>query len=457
MPLDPDRLRRLDDMARRGIDPYPPRCRRTRRISALRDREPAVICGKLNAPTAESGVLFDGSGAVEVSFDPNLGGDLSSLLFVESGDWIEVEGSLKGNRFIARACRVLAKSLGPAPDFDRFSARAGRLRKNLETRARTLSAIRRFFEGRGFLEVETPLLVTAAGQEPHLTPFETEYRDPRRRLRRYLTTSPEYAMKRLLAAGFERVYQVCKSFRNGDGERGPQHNPEFTILEWYRAFASYEDIAQDTEQMVSAVAQEVLGATRLSYRNQPVDLTPPWERVTVQDALLRHARIDLAAHPDAPSLCRSARESGFSAVAPDDTWDVAFFKVFLDGVEPHLGRGRPTLLMDYPASMSALARRRADAPGLAERFEVYIAGVELANAFSELNDPREQRARFLAEQAERRAHGGTPPPLDDRFLSAMEAGIPPAGGIALGVDRLVTLLTGADDIRDVMAFPFDEI
>ena len=444
-------------MARRGIDPYPPRCRRTRRISALRDREPAVICGKLNAPTAESGVLFDGSGEVEVSFDPNLGGDLSALLFVESGDWIEVEGNLKGSRFIARACRVLAKSLGPAPDFDRFSARAGRLRKNLETRARTLSAVRRFFEGRGFLEVETPLLVSAAGQEPHLTPFETEYRDPRRRLRRYLTTSPEYAMKRLLAAGFERVYQVCKSFRNGDGERGPQHNPEFTILEWYRAFASYEDIAQDTEQMVSAVAQEVLGAIRLLHRNRPVDLTPPWERITVQDAVLRHARIDLAAHPDAPSLCRSARENGFSAVAPDDAWEVAFFKVFLDGVEPHLGRGRPTILMDYPASMAALARRKADAPGLAERFEVYIAGVELANAFSELNDPREQRARFLAEQAERRAHGGAPPPLDDRFLSAMEAGIPPAGGIALGVDRLVTLLTDEDDIRDVMAFPFDEI
>ncbi|MSS71656.1 MAG: EF-P lysine aminoacylase GenX [Candidatus Latescibacteria bacterium] len=444
-------------MARRGIDPYPPRCRRTRRISALKEGEPAIIAGKLNAPTAESGVLFDGSGSVEVSFDPNLGGDLSALLFAESGDWIEAEGTLKGDRFTARACWVLAKSLGPPPDFDRFSVGSGRRRKNLEIRARTLTAVRRFFENRGFLEVETPLLVTAAGQEPHLIPFETEYRDTSHRLRRYLTTSPEYAMKRLLAAGFERIYQVCKSFRDGDGERGPQHNPEFTILEWYRAFASYEDIAQDTEQMVSAVAQDVLGTARIRYRDQPVDLAPPWERVTVRDAVRRHARIDLAAHPDAPSLCRNARENGFSTVAPDDAWDVAFFKIFLDGVEPCLGRGRPTLLMDFPASMAALARRRADTPDLAERFEVYIAGVELANAFSELNDPREQRARFLAEQAVRRAHGGTPPPLDDRFLGAMEAGIPPAGGIALGVDRLVMLLTDAEDIREVMAFPFDEI
>jgi lysyl-tRNA synthetase class 2 len=457
MPLDPDRLRRLDDLARRGIDPYPPRCRRTRRIADLRPGEPAVIAGRLTAPSAESGVVRDGSGAVEVSFDPNPGGDLSALLFVESGDWIEAEGTLKGDRFSARACRVLVKSLGPAPDLDRFSAGSDRVRKNLEVRARVLAAVRRFFEGRGFLEVETPLLVTAAGQEPHLIPFETEYRDPRRHLRRYLTTSPEYAMKRLLSAGFERIYQVCKSFRNGDGERGPQHNPEFTILEWYRAFASYEEIVADTEQVVSAVAREVLVSTRLLYRNQPVDLTPPWERITVRDAVLRHAGIDLAAHPDAPSLCRSAREKGFSAVARDDAWDVAFFKVFLDGVEPRLGRGRPAVLMDYPASMAALARRKPDAPGLAERFEVYVAGVELANAFSELNDPREQRARFLAEQAERRAHGGTPPPLDDRCLSAMEAGIPPAGGIALGLDRLVMLLTDAEDIRDVMAFPFDEI
>jgi lysyl-tRNA synthetase class 2 len=445
-------------MARRGIDPYPARSRRTHRISELREGEHATIAGRLDAPAAESGRLSDGSGTVAVSFDPNLKGDLSALLFVESGDWVEAEGRLKGGRFQARSCRMLAKSLGPAADDRRFSVEEGRRRHGLRLRARVLRAIRRFFEDEGFLEVETPLMASAGGQEPHLLPFETLYREAAPEgSARFLATSPEYAMKRLLSAGFDRIYQVCKSFRNGAGERGPLHNPEFTLVEWYRAFASYEEIMADTERLCARAAREALGATRVRYRGRDLELAPPWERIPVREAFLRHAGIDPIGPPDGGELARIARGRGFRNVAPDDPWEVAYYKVFLDGVEPHLGLDRPVFLTDYPASMAALARRRVDAPDLSERFEVYAAGLELANAFSELNDPREQRRRFDEERAVRRAVGGIPPPADERFLSALEAGIPPSGGIALGLDRLVMLLTGAEDIREVMAFPFDEI
>ena len=457
MPPESDRLHSLDQMRIRGIDPYPGRCNRTHRIEDLKDGESATISGKLSALTDGGGTLLDESGTVALSIDPNPGDNHSVQPYLESGDWIEAKGFLREGLFRVSACRILTKSIGPAVDFDRFSAGYNRLRDILRLRALTLIAVRRYFEGEGFLEVETPLLVSTSGQEPHLIPFESEYLDNHHSGARYLATSPEYAMKRLLASGFERIYQICKSFRNGEDEQGPTHNPEFTILEWYRAFASYEDIMIDVEQLVAQVSQDVLGTTRIEFGSQSVDLTPPWERIPVRDAVLKYAGIDIFDHREAPSLTRCATDRGFSTIALDDSWDVAFFKVFLEAVEPNLGQEKPVILTDYPASMSALSKMKPSSPDIAERFEIYIAGVEMANAFTELNDPREQRARFLSEQEQRRSDGGTPPPIDDRFLGAMESGIPPAGGIALGVDRLVMLLANVDCIRDVIAFPFDEI
>ena len=227
------------------------------------------------------------------------------------------------------------------------------------------------------MEVDTPLMVPQPGMEPHLEAFQTTYE-----MRQfYLHTSPEYAMKRLLAAGFERIYQICKVFRHEPV--GRMHTPEFTMLEWYRAYADYTDIMVDTEYLIAELATDLHGEPVVRTDQYAVDLTPPWERLTVREAMFRYAGIAADPYSETAAFIRQA---GHSTVDRDDPPDVAFFKVFLDRVEPHLGVQKPTILYDYPAPMAALARRKSSAPDLAERFEVYIAGVELCNAFTELND-----------------------------------------------------------------------
>jgi lysyl-tRNA synthetase class 2 len=369
---------------------------------------------------------------------------------IDVGDIVEVVGIWMPPDFAADRVRVLAPCQG-----DSVVPPSEARTRNLRTRSRILSALRKGMEARGYAEVETPLLVRCPGMEPHLTAFETDYLADGERRRLYLPTSPEYAMKRLLACGFERIYQICKAFR--DEVWGPQHNPEFTILEWYRAYADYTDIMGDAEALVHGVTRAVLGTTYIGCRGCEVDVTPPWERLSVREAMSRHAGIEGDPFSDRQAFVAEARQRGYSTVGEGDPAEVAFHKVFLDGVERHLGRERPTILLDYPAPMAALAKRKPEAPDLAERFEIYIAGVELANAFTELNDPEEQRGRFEAEAAQRRTDGSREYPVDEVFLSSMASGIPPSGGIALGVDRLVMLLTGAERVQDVIAFPFPEL
>jgi lysyl-tRNA synthetase class 2 len=337
---------------------------------------------------------------------------------------------------------------GPATEVARLPRR--RL-ANLAARAAALAALRRFFAERDFLEVETPVLVPSPGLEIHLDAVPAGAG--------YLITSPEYQMKRLLAAGCERIYQVCKCFRAG--ERGPHHASEFTMVEWYRAFAELDDVARDTEQLVADVVRAVgtsgTGAAIARVGGRAIDVTPPWPRMTVRQAMRAWAGVEVRGDEPAAELVAAVRAAGI-AVADGTAWDDAFFAAFLARVDPALAvLDRPVILEDWPAPLAALARRRPDDPRTALRFEAYVGGLELANAFGELTDPVEQRARFEHDQATRRERGKAVYPLDEKLLAALAEGLPPSAGIALGFDRLVMLATGAAAIDDVLAFAGAEL
>lgn len=322
-------------------------------------------------------------------------------------------------------------------------------------RARLQAAVRAFFADEGWDEVETPCLVPAPGMEPHIQAFESRFVPEGGGAPRalYLHSSPEYAMKRLLADGWSRIFQLARVFRNG--EISATHNPEFTMLEFYRAGADYRGIMEDLEKLLARCARALhpRGEASLSRRGESVDLTPPFQRLTVQEAFAARAGIDLGAcGGDGGRLREAARRRGLDAGPDGEDFEDAFFRVFLAAVEPSLGRPRPTYLVDWPASMAALSRVRRDDPRWAERFELYVAGLELANGFTELDDAAEQRRRLVEEQGLRRRLGRRVYPLDERFLEAVGR-MPEAGGVALGLDRLLMLLVGAESIEEVLLFP----
>ncbi len=321
-------------------------------------------------------------------------------------------------------------------------------------RARLQGALRAHLSSRGFDEVETPCLVPAPGMEPHIqaceAPFGPEGGGAPRPL--WLHSSPEYAMKRLLAEGFERIFQLARVFRNG--EVSATHNPEFTMLEMYRAGTDHRGIMADLEAAVEAGARALhpTGGTRCGAPGRVVDWAAPFDRLRVADAFAA-VGVDLeGCGEDGDRLRRAARARGIDAGPDGEGFDDAFFRIFLHAIEPGLGRERPVYLTDWPASMAALARVREDDPRWADRFELYAAGLELANGFSELNDAAEQRRRLVAERDLRVRLGRPAYPLDERFLEAVGR-MPDAGGVALGVDRLLLLLTGAGAIEDVLLFP----
>jgi lysyl-tRNA synthetase class 2 len=328
-------------------------------------------------------------------------------------------------------------------------------RESARARARLAAETRRVLGALGYEEVETPTLVPAPGMEPHLAPFEAAFHPEQgggtRRL--WLITSPEYAMKRLLAEGFGRIFQLSRVFR--DGELSATHNPEFTMLEFYRAGTDYRGIMADLERLIEAAARALdpAGERHVERQGRRLDLAAPFERLTVQEAFARHASVDLAAcRGEGDRLRAAARAAGHEAGPDGEPFEDAFFRLMLTAVEPRLGADRPTFLVDWPASMAALSRLKADDPRWAERFELYAGGLELANGFTELNDPVEQRARLLEEQALRRRLGRPALPLDEPFLAALGR-MPDAGGVAVGFDRLLMLLTGASSIAEVLLFP----
>jgi lysyl-tRNA synthetase class 2 len=325
----------------------------------------------------------------------------------------------------------------------------------LALRARILRAVRDYFLEQDFLEVETPARVPAPGQEVHLDAFPAG-------ADRFLITSPEYHMKRLVAAGAPRIFQIARAFRAE--EQGPQHQPEFTIIEWYRTHQPLEAIAQDCEALVRAAARAAGNFPTLPARSGhaadgPLSVDGPFERTTVATLLSQHAGIDLRGDEGADELADKARAAGI-ALGTATAFDDVFFQIFLDKVEPQLGKTRPTFVFDWPLPLAALARRKqGEGPGKAEvadRFELYAGGLELANAFGELTDATEQRARFVDESRQRAARGKTVYPLDEKLLAALPH-MPPTAGVALGFDRLVMLALGADAIRDVIAFADEEV
>jgi lysyl-tRNA synthetase class 2 len=324
-------------------------------------------------------------------------------------------------------------------------------------RARITAAVRTWFAARDFAEAETAILQVSPGNEAHLHAFATDLvGQDGQRLPLYLHTSPEFAAKKLLAAGEPRLFTFARVFRNR--ERTALHHPEFTMLEWYRANEPYDVLIEDCAALMAAAA-EASGTKSFTYRDRTADPFAPPERLTVAEAFRRHAGIDLLAtvngiETDVAALAAAARLQGIR-VADDDTWTDIFSRILLERVEPNLGIGRATVLDEYPTCEAALARPTPHDPRVAERFELYVCGIEIANAFGELTDPAEQRRRFDAEMAEKERVHGERYPIDEDFLAAL-AHMPPASGIALGFDRLAMLATGAQRIEQVLWTPVAE-
>jgi lysyl-tRNA synthetase class 2 len=396
-------------------------------VEALRRLAPPALVrvgARVVAAEAERALIVDSTGTLEARLLPGL--DPPAL-----GAWVIAHGTWTGSRLEDATFEVgsVPALPFPAPDGEwmRLHRDGGRVLSALRARAEVLRAVRRHFDERSFLEVDTPLAVPSPGLDLHLAAFEVGGM----RERRYLITSPEYQMKRLLAGGLTRIYQICRCFRRD--EEGTLHQPEFTMLEWYRAFAGSEEIMRDTEELVASVARVVgHGSTVIPARGRPVDVAPPWKRLTVAEAFRRIAGIEL------------------DSVLPDEE---RFFRILIERIEPGLGYPKPVFLTHWPASMASLARLCPDDPRYADRVEAYVDGVELSNGFGELIDAAEQRARLVRDQHERARAGLDVYPLDERFLAALAEGVPPSGGNALGLDRLVMLVTGAPRIDDVLAFP----
>jgi lysyl-tRNA synthetase class 2 len=330
-------------------------------------------------------------------------------------------------------------------------------RDNLALRGRAVQAVRAHFAEADFVEVETPCLQVSPGMEPHLKAFSTTLSDafggPDQPMT--LHTSPEFAMKKLLVAGMPRIWQMARVFRNA--ERSATHHPEFTMLEWYRAGQGLETLMDDVEALTRAGARAA-GISTLRRAGQACDPFAPWQRLSVAEAFHRWAGIDVLATapdplaPDRELLAAEASRIGVW-VSESDSWEDVFFKVMMDRIEPHLGFEGPLILHSYPVSMAALARPSPHDPRLAERFEAYVLGVELCNAFAELTDAAEQRRRFESDMALQRRLYGHSHPVDEDFLAALEHGLPQSSGIALGFDRLVMLLAGAESIDAVLWAP----
>lgn len=397
-----------------------------------------AVRGRLLHFAAGRGRLADESGVVDLVVKPRVEG-------VTAGDIVELYGLAAEGVIVVSQIRLLAPSNAawPRGDWARFHANG--LWATMRVRAAVLDAVRSFFRNANFLAVETPTLVRASAQEESIQLFATEYQGDKVREPLYLAPSPELYMKRLLGVGFERIYQISRSYRNG--ELGPQHNPEFTLIEWYRAYASYEEIMADVENLVAHVAKSVLGRPSVVRQGRAIEVQPPWQRLSVRAAFARWAAVDLDVCTSAEALFRRARALGYGSARRGDRWEDLFHKILLEKVEPELAKLGAVHLFDYPRPLAALAKLKEGDPAVAERTEAYLGGVELSNGYTELNDPVQQRARF----AQGAQPGGAP--ADEAFLAAMERGIPPAGGVALGLDRLVMIVAGAACLEEVIAFP----
>lgn len=328
--------------------------------------------------------------------------------------------------------------------------------KLLETyfvRERVIQTIREYFKKQGFHEVFTPIMVPVPSIEPNLEVFETELRTSTGKKRRaFLISSPEYAHKRLLSAGVGNLFEITHSFRNEE-EVSRLHSPEFTILEWYRTNSDYKDTMNDFEQLFL----KIIGGKKMVYQREEYDLSLPWPRISVSEAFEKYAKVDVETMLSEEKLLNAGKEKGYH-VEEDTNWEQMFYQIFLNEIEPALAKShRPAFIYDYPLAQASLSRPKKEDGRFAERFEVFLAGVELGNCFSELTDADAQHKRFESDLSERRKLGKTDFPIDEDFVEALRAGIPICSGIAVGVDRLIMLASDVPSVSDTFFFPDGEM
>ena len=477
-----EKLRRLRS---RGTEPFPNTYRRTHtnrdaiecfrateREQGPEARTEAVsLAGRVVSIRGMGRATFlniqDATGSVQIHLRRDMLQDEYELARdLDLGDFLGARGPLFLTRtgevtLEAAEASILAKSMRPLPEkwhglsdvevrhrqryLDLIASPD--VREGFRLRSSIVGAVRRFLEGRGFMEVETPVLVpVAAGAMAQ--PFATHHNALDRDL--YLRIATELYLKRLIVGGMDRVFEIGRVFRNEGIDQ--DHNPEFTLLESYEAYADYNDVMEMVEQMVSSVAVEALGTAVIPFGEVMIDFTPPWRRVSLREETLRCTGIDFQDYPDASSLAEAMRARGIHVEGRSSRGRL-IDKLVSTGVEPQLVQ--PTFLMDYPVEMSPLAKQKPGDPSLVERFEGFAGGMEIANAFSELNDPDEQRSRFVEQEELRRTTNAEEDTdrLDEDFLLALEYGMPPTGGLGMGIDRLVMLLTGKPSIREVVLFP----
>lgn len=474
------RLEKLESFRARGIDTYPPRYQRSHAVQeALElfrkqgaDTPPLQLAGRITANRPMGKAAFmdirDGTGKIQVYLRRDYLGEekYEMLKDLDLGDFIGVTGKLFQTRtgeitVEASDFTLLCKSLQTLPEKwhglvdveKRYRQRYLDLISNPEvkaifqTRSRVIKAMRAFLDGRGFLEVETPVLQPSPGGAL-ARPFITHHQALDQDL--YLRIATELHLKRLIIGGLDKVYEIGRIFRN-EGI-STKHNPEFTTLESYEAYADYNSVMAMVEEMVSCIAQEVLGSKKVDFTGTAIDFTPPWRRITLREAIKEGCSIDFEDYPDADSLRARMRELGGVAVDENMGRGKLIDELLSTFVEPKLMQ--PTFLLDYPVELSPLAKKKPDNPRLVERFEGFAGGMEIANAFSELNDPLDQRERFL-EQKKLQEKGGEEEgeTADEDFLEALEYGMPPTGGLGVGIDRLVMVFTSQQSIREVILFP----
>ncbi|TET17600.1 MAG: lysine--tRNA ligase [Dehalococcoidia bacterium] len=477
------RREKLERIRARGINPYPYRYHRShttqQAVALLKQQEessskaeaPVVnIAGRVMANRPMGKISFldirDSSGKIQLSFHSDLLSEASLKLLkdIDIGDIIGVSGRLFRTKSGEPTLEVenltlLAKSLQPLPekwhglsDIDkRYRQRYLDLIANTEAkeifqmRSQIITAIRQFLNRRGFIEVETPVLQPSAGGAL-ARPFITHHHTLDQNF--YLRIAPELHLKRLIIGGFDKVYELGRTFRN-EGI-STKHNPEFTMLESYETYADYNDVMAMLEEMVAEISQQVLGRDKVEFGSNTINFKPPWPRLELRQAIIKYSGIDFEKYPDADSLKAEMLQLKME-VDPQKDRGRLIDELISTFVEPNLIQ--PTFLLDYPVEMSPLAKIKPDNERLVERFEAFAGGMEIANAFTELNDPIEQRQRFLGQQKERQIEDEIVETIDEDFLLALEYGMPPTGGLGVGIDRLVMLLTGQPSIRQVILFP----
>ncbi len=472
------RQHKLAELRNKGTNPYPQRYERTHSIAELIRQKDKLVADELKIKTAGRIVTWRGHGKtcfahldsdgtriqIYVRQDQLGEADYQQFKLLDIGDFVGVEGSLFYTRtneltIVVDKYNLLTKSLRPLPEKwhglkdveTRYRQRYLDLLANPDVRrifllrSRLIQAIRDYLNQQDFIEVETPMMQPLPGGAT-ARPFITHHNALDMDL--YLRIAPELYLKRLLVGGFERVYEINRNFRN-EG-LSTEHNPEFTMLEFYMAYADYNKLMDFTEDMLASLAQQVLGKQQLEYADKTIELTPPWKRLTMLEAIAAHSSIKETELGDLKQVQDIAGELNIP-VDKHDSWGKIVQKIFEQVAEPKLIQ--PTFIIDFPTEVSPLSKAKPDNPALVERFELFIGGKEIANAFSELNDPQDQRRRFEAQVAERAAGDDEAQYLDEDFLRALEHGMPPTAGEGIGIDRLVMLFTNSQSIREVILFP----